>query len=340
LTEHRTDLTSSEIATTWSAYMNDSMAKCILGYFINTVEDEEIQSVIQFAYDIAATHIEKLTKLFQNEQLPIPTGFSSEDVNLNAPRLYTDMFMLSYINHMSRTGLLAYGGFISMSARKDIRAYFIKGLQETTTLFEKSTELSLSKGLFLRAPYIPYPTETDYVDSKKYLSGFSFFSKQRPLNAVEISHLYMNIQTNLMGEKLSLSFAQTSPIKEIQKWMTRGSEISKKHVQIFGQTLLDCNIHPPVPPDVAITDSVTPPFSDKLTMFHMSFLSAAGSGNYSTAAAASQRTDLVMNYERLSLEIGQYAKDGAYLMIDHQWLEQPPGTKDKKELSKNKNKES
>jgi hypothetical protein len=44
-----------------------------------------------------------------------------------------------------------------------------------------------------------------------------------------------------------------------------------------------------------------------------------------------------MNYERLSLEIAQFAKDGAYLMIDHQWLEQPPGTKDKKELSKNKN---
>jgi hypothetical protein len=128
---HRTDLTSSEIATTWSAYMNDSMAKCILGYFLNTVEDEEIQSVIQLAYDIAATHVEKLTKLFQDEQLPIPSGFSSEDVNLNAPRLYTDMFMLSYINHMSRTGLLAYGGFISMSARKDIRVYFIEGLQET-----------------------------------------------------------------------------------------------------------------------------------------------------------------------------------------------------------------
>jgi hypothetical protein len=99
LTEHRTDLTSSEIATTWSAYMNDSMAKCILGYFLTTVKDEEIQSVIQFAYNLAATHVEKLTKLFSNEQLPRPTGFSSEDVNLNAPRLYTDMFMLSYLNH-------------------------------------------------------------------------------------------------------------------------------------------------------------------------------------------------------------------------------------------------
>lgn len=35
----------------------------------------------------------------------------------------------------------------------------------------------------------------------------------------------------------------------------------------------------------------------------MSLLSAAGTGNYATAAAASQRTDLAINYERLSLKL-------------------------------------
>ncbi|MFJ5716746.1 DUF3231 family protein [Neobacillus sp. NPDC093127] len=336
MSNSRTDLTSSEIASIWAAYMNDSMAKCVLGFFLKTIEHEEIRPVIQFAYDMAASHLEKLTKLFEEEQLPLPTGFTSEDVNLNAPRLYTDMFMLTYINHMARAGLLAYSGFMSMSARKDIRKYFMEGLRETTDLFDKSTDAALSIGIFVRAPYIAYPTKTDYIDSKKYLSGFSFFNKQRPLNAVEISHLYMNIQTNIMGEKLALSFAQTSPRKEIQEWMYRGSEISKKHVKVFGDSLLEDNIHPPVPPDIALTNSITPPFSDKLTMFLMSFLSAAGKGNYATGAAASQRTDLVLNYERLSLEIAQYAKDGANLMIDNSWLEQPPGTMDKEKLAREK----
>ncbi|GAA3318624.1 hypothetical protein GCM10020331_022170 [Ectobacillus funiculus] len=66
----------------------------------------------------------------------------------------------------------------------------------------------------------------------------------------------------------------------------------------------------------------------------MTLLSTAGMGNYATAAAASQRSDLATNYERLSLEIGQYAKDGADIMIQNEWLEQPPGTLDKEELAK------
>ena len=94
---------------------------------------------------------------------------------------------------------------------------------------------------------------------------------------------------------------------------------------------------PPIPSDIAITDSTTPPFSDKLTLFHMGLLSALGTGNYATAAAASQRSDLALNYERISLEIGQYAKDGADIMISNEWLEQPPGAIDKEKLAKNKN---
>ena len=336
MTEHQTQLTSAELACIWTAYMNDGMSKCILGYFLKDVEDQEIHSIIQHAYDLSSTHIEKLTQLFQEEQLPLPTGFTSEDVNMNAPRLYTDSFMLDYIGHISRAGLIAYGGFIAMSARKDIRAYFMEGLTEVSNLYDTGADVSLSKGLFVRAPYIAYPTKTDFVDSKKYLSGLNPFTNKRPLNAVEISYLYMNIKTNLIGTKLSLSFAQTSSRENIQKWMLRGRDISKKHVQIFTKTLVDNDTQAPISSDVAITDSTTPPFSDKLTMFHMGLLSAVGTGNYATAAAASQRSDLVLNYGRLSLEISQYAKDGADIMIQNGWIEQPPGTMDKENLTNKK----
>ncbi|MFE8695929.1 DUF3231 family protein [Cytobacillus sp. FJAT-53684] len=332
-----TKLTSAEIASIWTSYMNDSMSKCILGYFLKDVEDEEIRAVVQYAYDLSSAHIEKLTAIFQAEKIPTPTGFTYDnDVNLNAPRMYTDMFMLTYINHMAKVGLLGYSGFVSMSARDDIRAYYREGLNETSKLFERSTKTLLAKGLFVRMPYIAYPTKTDFVDTKKYLSGLSLFSKQRPLNAIEISHLSMNIQTNIMGSKLALSFAQATPRENIRKWMLRGKDISQKHVQIFSQTLLKNDINPPVPSDVCITDSTTPPFSDKLTMFHMALLSAAGTGNYATAAAASQRSDLILNYERLSIEIAMYTKDGADIVIKNAWLEQPPGTKDKEQLTKKK----
>ncbi|RPJ98183.1 DUF3231 family protein [Priestia endophytica] len=336
MTKHPTQLTSAEIACIWTNYMQDSMSKCVLSYFLQTVEDEEIRPLIQWAYDISCTHIEELTTLFQEEQIPLPTAFTNEDVNVNAPQLYTDAFMLNYLSHMARVGMLGYSGFTSMGARKDLKTYFIKGLRETSDLFDQSTDLLLEKGLYIRAPYIPYPTQTDFVDSHKYLSGFSLFSKQRPLNAIEISHLYMNSITNHIGSKLSLSFAQTSPDEEIQNWMLRGRDISRKHVRIFTRILLDSDIESPISPDVAITDATTPPFSDKLAMFHMAMLSATGTGNYATAASASQRSDLIINYERLSLEVALYAKDGADIMIKNKWMEQPPTTLDKTQLVKKK----
>ena len=336
MTEHHTQLTSAEIASIWTSYMNDSMSKCVLGYFLKTVEDEEIKAVVQYAYDLSATHIEKLTTIFQEEQIPTPTGFTYDDVNFNAPRLYTDSFMLTYINHMAQIGMLGYSGFVSMSARGDTRSYYREGLNETSELFERSSTVLLSKGLFVRAPYIAYPTKTDYVDSKKYLSGLNPFGNKRSLNTIEISYLFMNIQTSIMVAKLAISFAQTSPRENVQNWMLRGRDISTKHTQVFTKVLLDNDIQSPITSDIAITDSTTPPFSDKLTMFHMAFMSAAGIGNYATSAAASQRSDLLLNYERLSIEIGQYAKDGADIMISNEWLEQPPGTLDKDKLTKKK----
>ncbi|MED3728976.1 DUF3231 family protein [Priestia endophytica] len=336
MTKHPTQLTSAEIACIWTNYMQDSMSKCVLSYLLQTVEDDDIRPLIQWAYDISCTHIEELTTLFQQEQIPLPTGFTDEDVNVNAPRLYTDAFILNYLAHMARVGMLGYSGFTSMGARKDLKTYFIKGLRETSDLFDQSTDLLLEKGLYIRAPYISYPTKTDFVDSHKYLSGFSLFSKQRPLNAIEISHLYMNSITNHIGSKLSLSFAQVSPQEEIQNWMLRGRDISQKHMRVFTRILLDSDIESPISPDVAITDATTPPFSDKLVMFHMAMLSATGTGNYATAASASQRSDLIINYERLSLEVALYAKDGADIMIKNQWMEQPPTTLDKEQLVKKK----
>lgn len=64
----------------------------------------------------------------------------------------------------------------------------------------------------------------------------------------------------------------------------------------------------------------------------MSLLSAAGTGNYAAAAAASQRSDLAINYERLSFEIAKIAKLGTDIMILNKWLEQPPGTLDREKL--------
>lgn len=338
MNEKKVHLTSSEIGALWTGYMNDSMSKCILDFMLQHIEDPDIKPVVQHAYDISSNHIDQLVSIFEKEQFAIPNGFTNQDVNMNAPWLFSDTFCLAYVNHMMKAGMLLYSGFVSVSYREDVCSYFSQGLNETNNLYKQSLETALSKGVNPRHPYIEVPKETDYVDSKKYLSGLNPFSNKRPLNAVEISHLYLNVVTNSIGMKLCLAFAQTSPSKDVQNYMLRGKDISKKHMKIFTDTLLKDDIESVHTTDVGISNSTIQTFSDKLVMFHMNLIIASGMGNYSTAASASQRSDLMINYERLSLEVARLAKSGADIMIKHNWLEQPPGIKDRTKLAKNKQK--
>nr|WP_042149306.1 DUF3231 family protein [Paucisalibacillus sp. EB02] len=330
------NLTSGEIASLWTNYMNDSMSKLILNYMLKDIKDNDILPIIQHAHQISTGHLKDLTSIFEKEEFAVPNGFGEEDVNLEAPWLYTDTFCLTYVNHMARVGMVAYSGFLTMCTRQDIRDYYTQALKVTTELYNRTLEIQLVKGINARHPYIIVPKETDYIDSKKYLSGLNPFHEKRPLNAMEISYLYMNIMTNSLGMKLCLSYAQTSPNKEVQEYMLKGKEIAKKHIKIFVDTLMTEDIEAPRLPDISVSDSTTWTFSDKMMMFHISLLMQAGIGNYATAAAASQRSDLMINYERLSLEVAKYSKSGADIMIQNNWLEQPPGTNNRNKLAREK----
>ena len=51
-------LVSSEIAGLWNSYMADSMAVCVLAFFVNRVEDEETRSILQETLDLSSQHIQ------------------------------------------------------------------------------------------------------------------------------------------------------------------------------------------------------------------------------------------------------------------------------------------
>jgi len=337
--DKKVNLTSAEIGTLWSSYQSYNMQFYILQFMLKYIEDQDIHSVVKYGYDISAKNLEKLQVVLEQEEFVEPVGFSEDDVHMNAPWLFTDMFCLTYVNFMAKVGLATYSAALTMCNRKDIREYFTTAVKETGELFNQSMDIALNKGISARHPYIEVPKETDFVDSKNYYNGLNPFSEKRPLNAIEMSHLYANVLSNAVGMKLCLAFAQTSPSKEVQEYMLRLKEVSKKHSKIFTDKLLKEDIEVPQLPDVGVSGSTTQTFSDKMIMFQMTIVISTGIGNYATAAAASQRTDLAVDYERLSLEVARLAKTGSDIMIKHNWLEQPPGTFNRDQLAKNKSTE-
>jgi hypothetical protein len=191
----------------------------------------------------------------------------------------------------------------------------------------------LKQGTYIRPPHISVPDKVDFVKKQHFLAGF--LGDKRTLTSVEISHLFLNIQTNAIGKALMTGFAQTAQDQEVKKYIVRGIQIAGKHVDIFSNYMKKESLPVPMSWDSAITDSTSTVFSDKLVMFHVAAMIAAGVGNYGMAMAASPRRDIGLKYASLIPEISLYAEDGANIMIKHGWMEEPPQSDDRDQLIQN-----
>lgn len=331
LTENNIGLTASEMGFLWTQYMNDTMAICVLKYFLNKCEDKEIIPVIEYALSLSQKHVRTVTDIFTHENYPIPVGFTDEDVNVNAPRLFSDTFMLLYLQNMAVIGMSGAGIAIGVSAREDVNDFFHEILASASELHNKARKVALSKGVYIRPPFISTPEKVDFVKKQTFL--FDMLGKnKRPLSAIEITHLFINTQTNVLGKSMMMAFAQVCKLEDVRDFFIEGKGIANKHIKKFSSTLTDEDIPAPQGSDGHVMDSTVAPFSDKLMIYHTTGMIAVGIGNYGTAAGTCERMDLSALYTRLSAEIALYAEDGANILIKHGWLEEPPQADDRKAL--------
>jgi hypothetical protein len=328
---HNVELTSAEIANLWTQYINDSLAICILTHSIEKAQDQDIKEVLKYALGLAESHIVKIIEFFKTENFPIPKGFSlEEDVNLNAPPLFTDVFMIEYMHSMTLLGLTGYAGAVATSCREDQIDYFMKCNTETMKLHKLIVKVMLNKGLYSKTSRINPPNQVNFVDNQRYLTGW--FGKKRPLNVIEISGMSFNMKKDVTKVVLELGFGQVCTTKEIQKYFERGKKICQNHFGTFNNMLTKEELSSPKTLVSEVTNSTISPFSDKLMLFHIVSLVSAAIGYYGAGLAVSQRRDLAGEYAKFMTEVGLYVEDGAELLIKYGWLEQPPLADDRESL--------
>ena len=323
-------LVSSEISGLWNSYMANSSTICLLKFFVNRVEDSETSSILQHTLDLSNQHIQVLENLFNELELPIPDGFSDDDVDVNAPRLFSDEFYLLYLANLSRAQMLNYTQILSNCARSDIREFFTKLTSESSDLYNKVTDIRLSKGVFTRFPCVEVPKKVEYIKSQRF--SLDWFGEKRPLLLGEITHISLIILANILGRAIITGFGQVSKTKKIVKYMFRGRDISSKKIDIFTSILTSENIPIPSTSYAFVTDSTVSPFSEKLMMFYIIALGTLSISNDGMALAEALRTDLQMKFIRITPEVLKFVKDGAGIMIDNRWLEQPPQSIEHKNL--------
>ncbi|GIO25390.1 DUF3231 family protein [Ornithinibacillus bavariensis] len=330
--EHNPRLTSVEISHIWNAYVNDSQSACVLKYFMNCTEDSNVKEVVQFGLNISETHLKKLKVIFEKEKFPIPIGFNeNEDVDVHAPRIFSDSYILNYMRDFAAIGMNAYGTALGFAAREDVYEYFSTCFTETNKLHRIAKNLMLEKGTYVRGPYIQPPEKSEYVKKQSFLTGW--FGERRPLTAMEIASIYANIQRNVLGASTMVAFSQIAQSKEVKNYTMRGKQIASKHLEVFNSILNEDNLPTPMSWASEVTSSTAYVFSDKLIMYHTASLISVSLGHYGIALAGSMRRDLSTHFVRLSSEILKYSEDGANIMIDNGWLEQPPRATDRDALA-------
>jgi Protein of unknown function (DUF3231) len=324
------NLTAAEMSSLWTQYINDTLAVCVNSYFLEKVEDEEVRPIVEWTLDTAKENISIMQELFHKEDFPIPIGFTEQDINLQAPRLFSDTFFLMYLRHMSTLAMSASSMSLRLATRPDVITFHKRVLKKGVDLQDKTRDLMLKQGTYVRPPYISTPDKVDFVEKQHFLAGF--FGKKRSFTSVEVSHLFLNIETNSVGKALITGFAQTAQNDEVKQFLSRGKQLSKKYVDTFSKFLINEDLPAPMGWDTAVSDTTTNIFSDKLMMYHVSAMIAAGIGNFGISLAASPRRDLGLKYASLIPEISLYAEDGANIMIKHGWMEEPPQADDRDQL--------
>lgn len=324
------ELCCTEIGGLWGVFFQESMSTCFLTYFLHHLQDEEIIPLAKEALQISQGRLEKIKNIFLEENFPVPAAFSEGDVNLSAPRLFNDVFALSYIYMMNRLGMINFSYTASNNVRLDVLDFFTECIHTSTEMFGKAVKMMLSKGIYDRPPKMNYPKEIEFVQKESFLSGM--IGTTRPLNAIELSEIFFNIERNYFSVLIMLAFAQVLKDKKLKESVIKGKTISEKQISFFNNLLMNEDLLGTVTVNMEVTDSTLSPFSDKLIFSMINVLNSVDISLISHALSLSMRTDLVAQYSKIIAEVMLYSKDIFDIVVDRKWLEQPPLVTNRKKL--------
>lgn len=289
-------LTASEIGSLWGQYINGTMNDIINKYMFSIMEDDEIKAVFKEAIDIFAKQKEQIVKFIEMESFAVPIGFTEYDLHKDTKRLFTDIFCLNYLHIMTIHGLVGHTTSLGVSIREDLRKFSDQCGNDAKIIYHKTIDLLLQKGDFQRDPYFYPSTNPEYISSTDFTDGF--LGKGRRLAATEVITISYNLKKSIMAKSLCIAFSQVAQSTEVREFFTYSQKTADKNITAFSKILQADNLPAPKSLETEITISTDSPFSDKLMMYHIGFLSQVAQAYYGAGLAASMRMDLIAAYER------------------------------------------
>ncbi|MEH7389072.1 DUF3231 family protein [Bacillus sp. JJ1503] len=327
-------LTSSEIGTLWGEYVNGTAIEIVIRYMFSIIEDESIKSIFKDAIVTFAKQKKQIVTFIENEGFPVPIGFTESDLNKGKERLFSDIFCLNYLHIMTLHGLLGHSTSLGTSVREDLRFFYDSCDNDGKRMYHQTIDLLLEKGSFQRDPLF-YPAENpEFISTQDFTDGF--FGKGRSLTAIEVISISFNLKKSIMTKTLSIAFSQVAQTKEVRRFLEDSEKAANEQIQDFSNIMKKDNLPTPKSWETEVTNSTDSPFSDKLMMYHMGFLFQTAQAYHGTGLASAMRTDLVATYEKTILQNLMVIKKWFNIMVENNWLEQPPLAPNRQEIAKEK----
>lgn len=328
-------ISSSEVGTLWQTYQEKTMIMRFLEYFIQKADDQEARNLLGGLWQELNFYVKEMEKVFDEQGMIKPVGFTSEDVNIEAPKLYDNGFDIMFIRVLKQVSMGLYTLNMNMAYNNRVMSIYEGLTTITQKIYKLATNYLLEKGILSLPPKVTMPKKTEFIESKKYMKGMKLFGDKRALNDLEVGILHHNLESNNIGLKLITGFAQCARNKEVKQYFLQGKDLAKKQMKMMEKILEDSDITPIVSPGGTVTTSTVPPFSDKLMMHCIYILNGFGLVGAGSGAFFSLRNDLSMKSILLAKDVFFFAQEGIEIKIKNGWFEEPPQMEDRAAIIKN-----
>lgn len=317
-------LSSSELSALWITYQEKTLILRFLEYFLEKAEDQEAKNIMGGLWQELNNYLVKIKDLFQEEQLAIPVGFTKEDVNLDAPRLFDNGFDIMFTRVLKELSLGMYCLNMDMAYRQDLITLYLGLTSVSQRYYKLCTHYLIDKGIMTLPPNVSMPKTTEFIQSTSYMNGLNPFVQDRPLNDLEVGILHHSIEENNIGMQLITGFAQVAEDKEVSDYFVKGKKLAQKQIKLFENYLLKSDVQFSVTSGSTVTPSTVAPFSQKLMMYCIYLLNGFGTVGKSFGTLFSFRNDITLHQALIAKDIYNYNIEGVKIMIKNGWLEEPP----------------
>ncbi|MBT2728813.1 DUF3231 family protein [Bacillus sp. ISL-75] len=322
-------LSASEVGTLWLTYQEKTLIIGILEYFIETSDEQQGKNLLGGLWQELNYYLLQMEQLFKEQGIVKPVGFTKEDVNLEAPKLYDNGFDIMFLRILKEVSMGMYTMNMNMAYNDQVMTIY-EGLSATSQkIYKLSTLYLLEKGILSLPPKVTMPKTVEFIKNKSYMSGFNPFSDKRPLNDIELGILHHGIEANNIGFQLITGFAQCAKTKEVQAYFVKGMELAKKQIKEFQDILLESNVQFSATSGSTVTTSTIAPFSEKLMMNCIYLLNGFSIVGSSFGTFFTLRNDIITKNALIAKDIFFYGQEGIEIMIKHGWFEEPPQMEDR-----------